>query len=374
MKILTVLLAALSILLGVAVLAYADVIDLPGSWRTKLGFQEEVPNPPCHPGLYRRSPASPAPVPGQWKFGPEAPKAPIESGAATIGSTIYVVGGNEPGNLHTVLAFDVRSGRWSEPTKLPVGLNHVAAAAHGGKLYVAGGYLEGEGETDLFLEYDPATGRWSRLPPMKRARGGAAAVTIGNRLYVVDGGPQAYGVEDPRPAYARLEVFDFRTGTWSTKAPPPVGVHHVMAALLDGEIYMAGGRIDDETSSPAFLRYDPVSDRWTRLGDLPEGKISSLGVVAGDGRIVVFGGDDEVGWKDGGGFVSPTAWAYGPKTGKWTRLPDLHVERHAFGAAVAGGRVYAIGGSICPGFKPGGAVVTHTVESLPLPLSLAAGR
>jgi N-acetylneuraminic acid mutarotase len=371
-KILAVLLAALSILFGVAVLAYADVIDLPGSWRTQLGFQEEAPNPPCRPGLYRRSPDSPVPVPGQWKFEPEAPKAPIESGGATIGSTVYVAGGNEPGNLHTVLAFDARSGRWSEPTKLPVGLNHVAAAAHDGKLYLAGGFLEGNEETNLFLEYDPATGKWSKLPPMKRARGGAAAVTIGDELYVIDGGPQPYGVEDPRPAYALLEVFDFRTGTWSTKTPPPVGVHHVMAALLNGQIYLAGGRIDDETSSAAFVRYDPASDRWTRLGDLPEGKISSLGLVAGGGRIVIFGGDDEVGWEDGGGFVSPTAWAYDPETKKWTRLPDLHVERHAFAAAVADGRAYAIGGSICPGFKPNGAVVTHTVESLPL--SLVAGR
>lgn len=365
MKILAALLAVLSILFGAAVLAYANVIDLPGSWRTTLGFQEEAPNPPCHPRLYRKSPASPPPAPGEWRFEPEAPKAPIESGTATIGSTIYIVGGNEPGNLHTVLAFDTRSGSWSEPTKLPVGLNHVAAAAHDGKLYVAGGYLEGEAETDLFLEYDPTTGRWSEMPPMKRARGGGAAVTIGDELYVIDGGPQPYGVEDPKPAYALLEVFDFRTGTWSTKAPPPVGVHHVMAALLDGGIYMAGGRIDDESASSAFVRYDPAADRWTRLRDLPEGKVASLGVAAAGERIVVFGGDDEEGWEDGGGSVSSTAWAYDPATEKWTRLPDMHVERHAFGAAATGGRVYAIAGSICPGFKPNGAVVTHTVESLP---------
>jgi N-acetylneuraminic acid mutarotase len=367
MKILAMLLTALSILFGVAVLAYADVIDLPGSWRTELGFQEEAPNPPCRPGLYRRSPGSPAPVPGRWRFEPEAPKAPVEGAAAAIGPVIYIAGGNQPGNLHTVLAFDTRGGHWSEPTRLPVGLNHVAAAAHDGKLYLAGGFLEGEAETGLFLEYDPATGKWSKMPSMKRARGGAAAVTVGDKLYVIDGGPQPYRVEAPRPAYAHMEVFDFRTGTWSTKAPPPVGVHHVMAALLDGRVYMAGGRLDEEDSSPAFLRYDPASDRWTRLDNLPEGKVSSLGVASAGGKIVVFGGDDEENWEDGGGFVSPTSWAYDPETRKWTRLPDMHVERHAFGAAAVGDRVYAIAGSICPGFKPAGAVTTHTVESLRVP-------
>jgi len=366
MKILAALLASMSILFGVAVLAYADVIDLPGKWREKLGLEEAVANPPCHPGMYRKSPASPPEPAGSWDFEPEAPKAQVESGTAAIGPVIYVAGGNQPGNLHTVLAFDTRSDRWSEPTKLPMGINHAAAAAHGGKLYLAGGYLEGEAETDQFVEYDPATNEWTEMPPMGQARGGAAAVTIGDKLYVIDGGPQPYGADEPPPPFKLLEVFDFRTETWSTLAPPPVGVHHVGAAAVDGRIYFGGGRLTDEDSSDSFVSYDPATDRWTRLADLPQGKISSLGVTAAGGKVVVFGGDDELGWEDGGGYVSPTAWAYDPETERWSRLPDMHVERHAFGAVAVGNRVFAITGSICPGLKPGGAVTTHTVESLPV--------
>jgi hypothetical protein len=374
MKLLAALLAAMGAVLVVGALAYAEVVDLPGSWRTELGFQEEAPNPPCRPGLYRRDPASPAPAPGRWRFEPEAPKAQVEGGAAAVGPVIYVVGGNAPGNLHRVIRFDTRTDRWSEPAQLPFGLNHVAAASHDGKLYVAGGFFEGEGETDSFLEYDPDADRWTKMPPMRRARGGAAAAVVGDKMYVVDGGPQPYGVDDPQPPYALLEAFDFRTRTWSTLAPPPIGVHHFGAAVVDGRIYVAGGRLDHEVSSAAFASYDPATDRWTRLPDLPEGKVSSTGVAGGGGKVVVFGGDDEVGWKDGGGFVSPTAWAYDPRTRRWTRLPDLHVERHAFGAAATGGRIYAIAGSICPGFKPRGAVTTHTVESLPVPAVSRATR
>ncbi|HEX6205287.1 MAG TPA: kelch repeat-containing protein [Solirubrobacterales bacterium] len=366
MKILAVLLAAMSILFGVAVLAYAEVIDLPGNWRTTLGFQEETPNPDCRVGLYRKSLTSPAPAPGQWRFEPEAPKAQVESGGTTIGDTIYVVGGARPGNLHTVLAFDSRTRRWSEPSKLPVGLNHAMVAAHDGKLYVAGGFLGGNEATDLFFQYDPATGEWSKLPPMRLARGGGAAVTIGDKLYVIDGGDNPYVTGNPKPPVPRLEVFDFEQRTWTVAAPPPVGVHHTGAAFVDGKIYLAGGRFADEVSSPTFDRYDPATDRWTRLPDLPQGKISSLAVVAADGRVVAIGGDDEQNWEDGGGFVSPMAWAYDPRTERWTRLPDLHVERHAFTAATAGGRIYAITGTICPGLKPAGPVTTHTVESLPI--------
>jgi N-acetylneuraminic acid mutarotase len=365
-KILAALLIVMLIPFGAAMLAYADVIDLPGEWRVKLGFQETVPDPPCHLGLYRRSPASPKPVPGSWRFEPEAPKAQVESGGAAIGDTIYVLGGARPGNLHTVLAFDTRTRRWSEPTKLPVGLNHIAVAAHDGKLYLAGGFLEGNEATDRFLEYDPAADAWTTLPPMKVARGAGAAVTIGDKLYMIDGGPNPYlAGEETGPPRPRLEVFDFRSRSWSVAAPPPVGVHHTGAAVLDGKIYLAGGRYGDEASVAIFDRYDPATDRWTRLPELPQGKIASLAVVAAAGRVVVIGGDDERGWKDGGGFVSPMAWAYDPATAHWTRLPDMQVERHAFTAAAAGGRVYAITGTICPGLKPAGPVTTHTVESLP---------
>ena len=178
-------------------------------------------------------------------------------------------------------------------------------------------------------------------------------------------GPQPYGVNDPEAPQPILEIFHFRSGTWSSTTPPPVGVHHVGVAVLGGKIYMAGGRVDNETSSAAFLSYDPKADRWTRLPELPQGPISSLGMVAAGGRVVVFGGDDEVGWEDGGGWVTPSAWAFDPATRRWERLPDLAIERHAFGAAVAGGRIFAIGGSLCPGLKPTGPVGTHTVESLP---------
>ena len=366
LKALGVLLAAMSVLLVVAILAYAEVIDLPGEWRTTLGFQEETPNPPCRLGLYRRSPAKPAPPPGHWRFEPETPRPQVEGSAAAIGPVIYTAGGSHPGNLHTVLAFDTRSRHWTRPPHLPFGINHTAMAVHDGKLYLAGGFLEGESETDRFLEYDPATGRWSELPPMATARGGAAAAVIGDRMYVVDGGPQPYGVSDPRGPYKMLEIFDFETGEWSSGPPPPVAVHHVSAAVIDGKLYMAGGRVDHETSSDAFVSYDPATEEWTRLANLPEGAVSSLGTVAAGGQVVVFGGDDEVDWEDGGGWVSASAWAYDPETRRWTRLPDLGVERHAFGAAVAGGRIYAIGGSICPGLKPNGPVGTHTVESLPI--------
>lgn len=293
------------------------------------------------------------------------PKALVEGSAVAIGPVIYTFGGSAPGNLHRVLAYDTRSGRWSEPTALPTGLNHSQVVAYRGDAYLAGGYLDGQEPTSNFWRYDPEANRWTELPPMGRARGAAAAAVVGHKLYEADGAPQTYGVSDPGGPYDSLEIFDFETGSWSDGPDAPVAVHHVSAAGLDGDFYMAGGRTDPEESSDEFLRYDPRAERWERLPPLPYGKYSSVGLVAAGGRVVAIGGDDELDWEDGGGTVAASAWDFDPRSGRWQRLPDLHVERHAFGAAEAGGRIYAIGGSYCPGIKPNGPVPTYTVESLP---------
>ena len=143
-------------------------------------------------------------------------------------------------------------------------------------------------------------------------------------------------------------------------------MHHVNAAVQGGKLYLAGGRIDEEASSAKFFRFDPATGKWDVLPDLPLGPTSSMGLVAAAGKVVAIGGDDELGWEGGGGWVTPTAWAFDPRTSRWQRLPDLEIERHALGAAVAGGRIYAIGGGPCPGLKPTGPVGTVTVESLPV--------
>jgi N-acetylneuraminic acid mutarotase len=371
MKILAALLAALALLFGVAVLAYADVIDLPGNWRTQLGLQEEAPNPPCRPGLYRESPDTPKAGPGKWRFEPEAPKGPVEGSAIEIGPIIYVTNGSAPGNLRGFLAFDTRTGRWSEPTRTPIGLNHSQAAVYKGDLYLASGYLDGDEATDRFWRYDPEASKWTQMPPLDLARGAAGTAVVGDKLYVAGGAPKTFGASAKGSPYGSMEIFDFKTGEWSRGPDMPVPRHHLVAAGLDGKLYVVGGRaglLDTNNDIPPtgeFDRYDPKTEKWERLPELPL-PVGYPGITTAAGKVVVVGGEDQTRWEDGGGWVTPAAWAFDPKTNRWQRLPDLNVERRGMGAASVDGRVYVLTGSYCPGIKPNGPTPTRTVESLPV--------
>jgi len=357
--------AAMVLVLVLGVLAAADVINLPGHWKRTLGFEKTTPNPPCRPHLYRNDPKQPPAPAGHWRAEPEMPRTQVEATAVGIGSTIYTAEGSPPGNLHTVLAFDTKTRKWSEPTHIPIGLDHAEAAAYDGKLYLAGGYLNGEEPTTDFWQYDPKSDRWTQLPSMHQPPRAAGAVgVIGHKLYVAGGAPQTFNVSS-FPVYNTLEIYDFKTGKWTFGAPMQIGRHHISGAVVDGMFYVAGGRGSRDHSLTIFERYDPKTNEWTTMPKMPFG-VASPRVVAAGGRVVVIGGEDQFNWEEGEGWVTPSAWEFDPKTNKWSRLPNMHTERRGGGAGVAGGRIYAVGGSYCPGLKPNGPVGTHTVESLPI--------
>jgi hypothetical protein len=370
-RLLWTLFIAMVVVFVVGVLAAVGPIDLPGRWRDALGFSDEFHYPPCRLGMYRHTPQSPpAPTGQQWRFEPSAPRAPVEGSAVAIGPVIYATNGERPYNLHTVLAYDTRSRTWSEPTRSPVGLNHSQAATYRGNLYLAGGYLEGEEATDSLWRYNPRSNRWKELPPMRLARGAAGAAVVGDKLYVAGGAPQTFGVSVTGGSpYGRLEIYDFKTETWDLGPDMPVPRHHTVAVGLDGKLYVAGGRAglldlnNDSPPSNEFDRYDPAKGAWERLPHLPLG-VGFAGITSAAGKVVVVGGENQAHWEDGGGWATPSAWAFDPNDDRWQRLPDLNIERRGFGAATVGGRIYALMGSYCPGLTPNGPQGTKTVESL----------
>lgn len=264
--------------------------------------------------------------------------ARTEVAAARVGRFVYVVGGFVQAGHATTAAverYDVRRNRWTRVRDMPVALNHPAAVAHRGRLYVLGGYTANAalaGESGAFLRYDPARNRWSRMPAMPTRRAALAAGVIGERLYAAGGA--AGGA-----ALARLEVFDFRTRRWRRGRDMAVPREHVAGAVAGGAFYVLGGRPGDLAVAE---RYVPRLRRWQRLPDLrtPRSGIAAATV----GRlVVVFGGETAR------GTIRPVE-AFDPRTRRWRGLPGMRTPRHGLGGVALGRRVYALQGGPRPGF------------------------
>ena len=121
-----------------------------------------------------------------WRRGADKPTPVANVGAVALGDVIYVPGGStSEGLVSDILEVydpnDGDLGAWSTRAPLPKGISAYALAAHGGVLYLFGGW-DGSSYSAQTLKYDPQADAWSSLAPMGAPRAFAGAGTIGDRI------------------------------------------------------------------------------------------------------------------------------------------------------------------------------------------------
>ena len=85
--------------------------------------------------------------------------------------------------------------------------------------------------------------------------------------------------------------------------------------------------------------YDPATNTWATVANMPTAPVYLAGAIAPDGRIYAIGGIQE------GGTRLNNVEAYDTKTNKWTTVASMPTARNALAAAKGpDGRIYAIGG------------------------------
>jgi N-acetylneuraminic acid mutarotase len=342
---------AIPILLVVALL-----VALPALALTETGIEKDAKEAigldldECEPAPNLASP---------WLEGPALAEPRDEPRAIALGGDIYLVGGTlgleEISPDHYLLdasdeltRFDPRTGRYEKLAPLPRPLNHIGLTAYRGDIYVAGGYgRRVDAKTSrAFFGYDPETDRWSRLPDMPVPRAAGAVGILGHRLI------WAGGAED---SVAKSEVFayDFRSRRWSRLPSLHTRREHVGEAVLDGRLYVLGGRAPQSLAVDTAERFDPRSARWETLPRMPVPSGGLAAVSLGDAVVAVSGGDD------GAETVTGAVQEFSPSRDEWRLLPALRTARHGHGAAVADDEVWVFGGSDCAYFN-----ATDEVEHL----------
>jgi N-acetylneuraminic acid mutarotase len=282
-----------------------------------------------------------APAAG-WTRLQSARTARQQAPAAFVAGTAWVLGGLRDGpggsavGMRSVEGFDTAINQWKTGPPLPFPVHHALATAYRGQVVLMGGWIpQGSNLTATSSNRVLALRgeRWRELPRMREPRVAGAAAAVGDRIVVVGG--QANDRLVPG-----TEVFDGER--WKPAADIPTPREHLAAATDGRFVYAVGGRnLDAAKNSTAFERYDPETDSWAKLPDMPK-PMGGLGAAHVDGQIVATGGETATG-------VLADTLVYNIASRRWRSAAPLSTPRHGMSVLASGNTVYALDGATAPG-------------------------
>ncbi len=221
-----------------------------------------------------------------------------------INNKIYFFGGFQVGGVsRDTNIYDIANDTWSYGRQMPQGRAAMATGYWNGKIYLAGGEDQYYTYTQTW-EYDPVADIWNTARAgIPASLGDPGFGLINGHLYI------AGGVSYPS-LYNATYDYDIASNTWATRTNMLTGVYGPGSAVVDGRLYVFGGRSSFSVGLAASARhqqYGPAA--------LPQ-------------------------------TVTPldATQVYNPTTNSWTYGPLLGVPRYETGGAAVGNTVIAVGG------------------------------
>ena len=266
---------------------------------------------------------------GQWAQRAGLIEPNSELALAELNGKLYLLGGY-PANrqtARTVQVYDIASGSWQLGPPLPQPNNHGMAAGVNGRVYLIGGQTMADAPTyvDTVYELDPAKGAWVEKARMPTARSSGVAVVHDGKIYVAGGRP---------PRGSDFAVYDTRSDSWQVLPPLPTQRNHFTGAAINGRIHFVGGRQGDGLSplmTTVHEVYDPQSGSWTTAAPMLRARSGMNGVMA-RGCFHVWGGEGPAG-------MFPDHDYYDPRSNQWIHLRDMPIPVHGvYGSAFVDGR------------------------------------
>ena len=293
---------------------------------------------------------------GEWTMieGRGEPTARHENGFVEVDGKFYLLGGR---GIKPVDIFDPASKEWSEGAPPPIEMHHFQAVAYEGRIYVIGAMTGGfPRETPLshIMIYDPEKDQWEQGDeiPENRRRGSAGVVVNGDHAIVLCGIVDGHWGDHVE----WVDQYNFRTGEWSVLSDAPRARDHFHAAIKQGKIYCAGGRLSSRSTGELFQLtiaevdvYDIRDDSWTTLPEskqLPTLRAGTSTAILNNSLIIIGGESGER------STAHDEVEAYNLETNEWTTLSPLVRGRHGTQAIVRNNTVYIVAGSGNRGGRP----------------------
>lgn len=183
---------------------------------------------------------------------------------------------------------------------------------------------------------------WTTLAPSPIGRAEALRAVVDNKLYVLGG---FSGSDGP---VARSDVFDPKTNTWTRIADMPRRLTHAGVAVFGRNIFVAGGYVgtgpgyQQQFGTTEVWRFNVDTKQWTASAALPK-------AVAGGGLVAL---GNEFHWISGNNSARQdiadhyilNVKADGSAVGNWSSGASLPTARSHFGYAALNGKIYVIAG------------------------------
>nr|WP_304608466.1 malectin domain-containing carbohydrate-binding protein [Pontibacter anaerobius] len=299
-----------------------------------------------------------------WSTAASQPYTVSEAQGEAVGGKLYTFGGFDSQKTtftptSRAYVYDPVVNSWSAIASMPPmngtnygGVTHAGFATDGTDIYFAGGYTSnstGSGQifgTKEAWKYIVKENRYERLPDLPVTISAGQLEYENGKLHHI-AGTNSSRTMDLGDHYV-LDLDNLAAG-WKTLAALPAPRQHAGSAVYEGKIYYIGGQTGHDSelvASKEVHRYDPSSNTWTKMADLPvpsgttgRGHISSSVIIVGS-RILVLGGET-VHSSGSTNMVS----AYSPATNTWESLTPLPQNRYSGVAANLGGSLFYTGGA-----------------------------
>jgi N-acetylneuraminic acid mutarotase len=235
---------------------------------------------------------------------------------------------------------------WLPKTSLPTPRHDLCAVAVGDLIYAISG---ADDETLNVVEmYDASSDTWSEGPVIPTPRGWAGSVLLDGRIYVIGGKTVRTPEEKPRTGYdgrytvrVETEALDLSTHTWVRCAPLREPKAGLTVTTSGGLIYALGGNnMEAGHLCDTVEIYDPARNVWSIGPPLPRPLQGATSTCINE-RIYLTGGLSEA---DKSQMFRDETYRLDPTTGHWESLTPLPTPRCSLASVVVGRTWYTFGG------------------------------
>ena len=194
--------------------------------------------------------------------------------------------------------------------------------------------------TGVVLEIAPlAAEPWVEGPALNVARYKCRALVLDGKIYVIGG-------RDPDKNVAPVEVFDPAVGQWKIVGPSPENAYEMpCVASFEGKLYALGGRTSEKVRTKVGYVLDLAGEgsEWTRLPGTATFGHGDAGYGVIGTKVYLVSGEDDSLPNEGWDYVKAVD-VFDMSTHNWSLAAPIPFGREDFDAIAVGNKIFVFGG------------------------------